>query len=229
MTRRTWLVLPVVLTMFACSESPIEPEPEPVPELPVIALTRIEVPTNVPAIVQNYFEKAYDLGMTLPIFNLYEINGVNRTGPHPDWRWTTKLGTWTVTSAANIISENSVSWNLKISFDNAGVDYWIAANGQTNLDGKIGTSWRSYDFATRSDKLVSTASWQLDKQGELSLYTEDSEGIRNELRHNLDGHLNLIVRQTGAKMFEAVWDSTGSGSWNTYNTTTGEETGSGTW
>lgn len=225
MKKLFYLILLLLFTISCEKESPVEREKILRPELPNETLIKISEPVNAPAVVLDYFNDAHkDINFTFNNFN--QVKDKSPVYKSPDWTWSYDLGGWTISMIATVLDEDDVTWIVIVNYNDSR-DPWTISAGKTNLDGRSGSSWQF--FKTNSSIENSTAEWQ---QGNiLTFFVQDMENQKYELVGRPDGSRSLNVSlSAGTTIFKADWSSlSGTGSWTTYNGSTGLQTGSGSW
>lgn len=219
------------LALAACRESPSRPElPPGPPQIPDRATIQIRKPANAPSEVLHFYREAYaDLSVCSDL--LETVKGQDPQGKHPDWSWRADFNPWQLIVKARVFEEDSVWWEIRL--DGSGLEQWLQSGGITNRSSTYG-SWEIYEFA-RSNA-VAKVTWIRDEGDSLRIRTQLFEGEtvdrsadHLELTGSPDGSGNLVVERGGVKIFEAQWDSSGAGSWTSWDAVTGNQTGSGTW
>ncbi|MGC8594563.1 MAG: hypothetical protein ACP5US_00665 [Candidatus Kryptoniota bacterium] len=162
----------------------------------------------------------------------YFANNPQQSGS--TWTWTvTEPPSLTATFTAAQQSDGSFVWKLvlngKSSSDTVTYNNWIALQGTSSADGKSG-DWKVYKPNTTN--LSGEFIWSTDNTGKLTgtMRSYSDTGTLDEyitIVNNPDGSGEIDEYNGNALVFKAVWTSSGSGTWWTYNN--GTLTGTGTW
>jgi hypothetical protein len=150
------------------------------------------------------------------------------------WTWTvTEPPSLTATFTATKQSDGSFVWKLvlngKSSSDSTTYNNWTALQGTSSADGKNG-DWKVYQ--TNTTILAGEFIWSTDNAGKLTgtLRSYSETGTLSgsiAIINNSDGSGEIDEYDGNALVFKAVWTSSGSGTWWSYNN--GTQTGTGTW
>lgn len=151
------------------------------------------------------------------------------------WTWTVTVGgatyTWTATKNAN----GSFTWTATINGTSGGVTYnnWVAYEGTIAADGKTG-DWHFHDLNTTVMSAKFTYSTAADGTitATVLAYSSGNLTYRADVTNKTDNSGEVDVyggTTTNVLVFKAVWTGTGSGTWWTYDSTTGLQTATGTW
>lgn len=151
------------------------------------------------------------------------------------WTWTvTEPPSFTATFTAGKQSDGSYSWKLvmngRSSSDTVTYNNWTALQGTSSADGKSG-DWKVYYPNTTivSGEVI----WSTDNTGKMTgtIRSYSNTGALTgsiAIINNTDGSGEIDEYQGSTLVFKAVWTSSGSGTWWTYNNN-GTQTGTGTW
>jgi hypothetical protein len=151
------------------------------------------------------------------------------------WTWSATQGTFSYTMTAVKESNGSYSWKLVLNGTPQGspdgYDNWTAMEGSTSADGKSG-SWTIYQV--NSTIKAAYFIFSTDANGTLTadLTAYNDRGVEEGkyvFINNTDGSGELSFYDGTVRVLKVTWIANGSGSWWTYNSTTGAETGTGTW
>ena len=221
------LSLFALMTVYACSnQSPNSPDNEAPPTLPDLSTLSITLPQNAPADIQAMIFAANSLTGTGYAY----LNAVTDTQPthaNGQWVWKYNNGSLTITLTATV-SADSVHWQLQLdgteTASNTQFNNWTVMTGASSLDGKNGTL---VIYNINSTQVAGNATWQTDDQDNLTVNLT-ADVIAVEASGNQNGSGNMTIQQSGVKIYEATWTSTG-GSWTSYDPATGQQKDSGTW
>lgn len=226
-----------LVCLAACGrdKSPTRPRMEP-PALPLMESIEINLPAAAPAQVQNFSSDIYR--PLAGIYRTYEniMKDVQPRGSYPIWTWTlsTPLGLVIVVEA-EAVARDSIMWALaqQSTFSNN----WIYAKGKITADANYGV-WKFYK--TNSVVVSSSIVWRRNVQRVLTIeetHFYDPNPLDDVPESNIHSTLVGQPDKSGdmkafnheIKIFEAKWDTAGTGSWASYNFYTGQQTESGTW
>lgn len=226
MKKLQYLMLLFWLINLACKESPSEPKPEP-PQFPNNPLAQIRFPTNAPSPVKEVVDEiTTDIAGCFFYFDLVK-DKIPAAKP-PDWTWGTRHRESEVTIKARVQGENSVSWEIILNGGTYNNMLYLA--GTTHSDSKSGSL--NLFSQTRIGEILIELTWSRNEQDVL-LVGDNNPDPLNPQRFDLigypDGSGSLIMKEKDTKIFMAIWDASGAGSWFSYNPGTGQQTGSGTW
>lgn len=231
---RESLLLFLLPHLLACQSSQAPEAPPSPPPLPDRALITIDSPGNTPAVVTDYLTRAS--GNLISAFNDFErARQTSPRGEYPEWRWTTKFGTWDLTIYAKIVSDDQVAWHEIVDFNEPGRNTWKRWEGTLQSGGASGTL---EFFGLSTQQVETTTSWARDAAGDLNVSSQFYELPTTESRQLLagiavqaDGAVSMLIElaPTGPRIFEAAWDGSGAGSWVSYDAVFGQQIDSGSW
>ena len=154
--------------------------------------------------------------------------GIPPSGKHPDCEWKSEFTPNQVTIKAIRVNGETVAWELRLDGGAAQsgpvLINWLAAEGTIQSDGSTG-SFKMY--TTNTTSLSAETAWSKRDNGVLNIVSEKN---RQKFSYsiNLDNSGNfLITDANGMKTFEATWNTSGAGSWISYDPSTGQQTGNG--
>ncbi|MGA3245692.1 MAG: hypothetical protein ABSE41_13835 [Bacteroidota bacterium] len=217
----------VGLLMSGCTNSPTGPQ-QSTPTIPSVSFKGPKTNSSNPN-VQTVTSavtsmNAYTQQLSL-VGSLSSIQqGNTRT-------WTYSLGTLNVTLTATVQPDGSDRWAMILNgSDTSGATYknFTVARGTTSGDNKTGT-WDIYDSTSTSP--VSELSWATSNNilnGTLKSFSGGSLDAQTVIINNPDNSGQLTIYSGSTLTFKAVWQSSGSGNWWTYDPY-GAQTGTGNW
>lgn len=153
------------------------------------------------------------------------------TNPHMDGDravWNVRAGGFSGVIEADKQSDNSVDWTVTISGSDGARTYdnWVVLRGNAATDGSNG-EW--HVFEENSTVEIGVWSYSVEKAGRRSgVFTMRDGQIRYEIVNNPDSSGRFIKKEMGQKVYEAIWDSSGAGSWTSWDGS-GAVTNTGTW
>ena len=109
-------------------------------------------------------------------------------------------------------NNNSVDWTVSVDGSDGIHTYieWMAILGNATVDGTTGT-W--HVFEENSIDKMGDYNWAIDQiETEGIFVSEDSTGIY-EVTNNQDKSGQFIIKENDIKVYEAIWDASGSGTW----------------
>ncbi len=151
------------------------------------------------------------------------------------WTWSVSEATLSVTFSETLQGDGSYTWSWTENGTNSQthVTYnnWVFFTGNRSADNKNG-EWKIYN--DNSTNLAADFTWSTNAS---SVQTSTLVGYNTS--GVLTGKVNIIDNSdnsgevdyyTGTVMtFKATWVAAGTGTWWTYDSTTGSVTGTGTW
>ncbi len=161
--------------------------------------------------------------------------GTNGVQAGNTWTWSVTEGTLTVTFNETLQNDGSYTWAWKENGTNSQThvvyNNWVFFSGNRSADNKNG-EWKVYNDNTTI--LAGDLTWSTNASNVLTstLMTYDTTGTlkgKIAITNNADnsGEVDYYV---GAVMtFKATWTAAGTGTWWTYDSTSGNQTGTGTW
>lgn len=198
------------------------------PKLPTADRFTLKVPANAPTEVQ-LIGQTVNAMVSIGFAYLNAAATQEPTGSNGTWEWKATSQGLTVTIKATYDeAEKVVSWSVTIdgtdqqsgqTFNN-----WVAMNGTSDMEGASG---HIYIYSPNSTTVASEVTWTTNND-ELQ-FTITSEGTTWQAVVKSDGSGSITTMTNGKKTFEASWDASGAGTWASYDPTTGEQTGSGSW
>jgi hypothetical protein len=160
--------------------------------------------------------------------------GMNGTQNGNTWTWTITKGTLSVTFTETKQSDGSYTWSwvengtdpsTKVVYTN-----WTFFSGNRTSDSKSG-NWRVYQDNTTV--VAADFSWTTNATGTLTGtvlgYTNGTLATKILVVNNSDKSGEVDVYAGTVLTFKATWIANGAGSWWTYDSGTGNQTGTGTW
>ncbi len=162
------------------------------------------------------------------------LTAVNPTQSGNTWTWTSVQGTLTLTTSATKQNDGSYAWSVKLNgtdpFTDSTYNNWVAITGTSTSDNKTG-NFNTYNPNTTV--LLGNVAWST---GADSVLTATLTSYNNGTltgkgvvvnNPNSTGELDLY---TGTVLtYKSIWKADGTGTWYTYDATTGNQTGTGTW
>jgi hypothetical protein len=163
------------------------------------------------------------------------FSGLNPTQNGSTWTWTVTEQTLTVTFTETQQADGSLTWSWKqngtdpqtqVVYNN-----WVFFSGTHNADGKSG-DWKVYNDNTTT--VAGDYAWSTNASGVLTatLTSYNTDGTLDGklvIVNNTDNSGEVDVYTGTVLTFKATWVASGSGTWWTYNSTSGTQTSTGTW
>ncbi len=150
------------------------------------------------------------------------------------WTWTLAEGTFSITAVATTQTDSGNVWTVKLNGtapgDTVAYSNWTFLSGTSSADGKNG----NFDtFEPNTTTLASTAVWTTSPSAQLvatlSAFSQGTLAGKSIVTNNADGSGELDESAGSILAFKSTWVSAGSGTWWTYDASTGAQTGTGTW
>jgi len=220
-------LLIVTLLAFGCStENPLGSKGN-VPAIPETLQFTGPQSSNAPEHLQqvlnliNSYTSLGNLILSAVRFSSPESSGNTHT-------WAIQIDSLAITVQATPLGEDQVEWVITVDGSYQGISYdqWVYMRGTASKDGSSG-SWQIHEEGTT--RVVATLEWQVDKQGvRKGNFFILETGVKYVIVNNPDLSGRLTEYLNDVKVFEAVWDSSGAGSWTSWDAS-GTLTGSGTW
>lgn len=173
--------------------------------------------------------------LTTPTF-LSALILVNPTQSGNVWTWSATEGSLTITGTSTVQNNGGYVWSAKLNgldpSDSVTYNNWQALYGSSSADGKSG-NFSSYDVNTTT--LASTFVWATAADSVLTatLTSYDTNGTtvtgKIVIINNPDNSGELDEYSGTTLVYKSVWVAAGSGTWTTYDSSTGTQTGTGTW
>ncbi len=161
--------------------------------------------------------------------------GLNPAQTGSTWTWTVVESTLTVTFTETQNADGSISWSWKengtdpsthVTYSN-----WVFFSGTRSADGKSG-EWKVYNDNTTI--LAADFTWSTSASNVFTgtLQGYNSSGVLTDkivVINNADGSGEVDAWNATVLVFKATWVAAGTGTWTTYDSTTGAQTATGTW
>ncbi len=224
----------VVLLVAGCNKNSTNPTgPTTQPSFPSVTLKgpntnsteahAVETKTNISALNT----------MTSPTY-LAALILITPTQNGNVWTWAFTQGTLTLTATATTQTDGSNAWSVKLNGKDPSTDStynnWIAVTGTSSADGKSG-DFKTYNI--NSTVLAGEIVWSTDASNKLTAtftaYTNGTASGKSIVTNNADGSGELDSYVGTILVFKSTWVAAGTGTWWTYDATTGNQTGTGTW
>ncbi len=199
------------------------------PKLPTQDQFTLKVPTNAPPQVQGIAQTLNGM-VALGFGYINQAANSEPTGSNGTWEWkATSQGLTITIKAVYDEAEQQVTWTATLNGTDqtSGTTFnnWTFLSGTTDMDGANG---HITIFETNSTTVLAEIDWTTSASNERTI-TLTSGATTWKAVVKSDGSGSLMVMENGKKTFEASWDASGAGTWATYDATTGEQTGSGSW
>lgn len=228
------------LLLVGCSKSTSPGGTAPVLKAPTFAgpsSTSATADTSQGAATAKQYASLFNAYVT-GYLGFYTANGGTQSGNTWTWTYTQIQGftaTWSATSSSNgynwklVYNGTLTSGGSSETFSN-----WTVLNGNETTDGKSG-SWTLY--YVNSTIAAYAVTWSTSSTGTLTgtIIVNDTTGAqvaKQVFTNNTDKSGELVVYEgpaSGAvQVLDVKWTSTGSGTWTSFDPTTGE-TNSGSW
>ena len=229
--------LAIALIVGGCNKKSSNPATSPqtstTPTFPVVS---IKGPNTNSTDTYAQTVKAYATSvsqLTTPSF-LGAIITVSPTQSGNTWTWAGTEGNFTVTATATQQTDGSLTWSATLNGTDpsSGTTYnnFVAMTGSSSADGKSG-DFKSYVDNTTT--LDGDFAWSTNASGALTAtlqsYTNGSVTNKITIVNSSDGSGELDAYSGTVLTFKATWVANGSGTWWTYDSGTGTQTGTGTW
>ena len=173
--------------------------------------------------------------LTTPAF-LGALITVNPTQNGNTWTWTATEGTLSITSTATKQSDGSYTWSATLNGmdpqDSVVYNNWVALTGSSSADGKSG-DFKSYNINVTT--LEGDFIWTTNASGVLTAtlqsYSSNGTTVTGKIviTNNTDNSGELDEYTGTVLVFKSTWVTAGSGTWWTYDQSSGAQTGTGTW
>jgi antitoxin component YwqK of YwqJK toxin-antitoxin module len=167
-------------------------------------------------------------------FNVFA--GTNATQNGNTWTWSITSGNESVTFSMTKQSDGSYHWNWVVNGTDQSTgrvyNNKILFEGTISSDGKNG-EWKVYQDTT--SLLAADFVWTTNSSGTLSgtlnIYQDNGSTIDEQylIKNNSDGSGEVDLYSGTVPVYKATWKADGSGTWFTYDSATGAQTGTGTW
>ena len=228
--------------LAACSkdQAPNAPLLNP-PQLPAYSTFRVNLPSNAPAQVRSYYANV-DLPLSIALRHYLNVKNVGPKNSGVTWTWTytpTGVSGVEITLKAVELAGDSSAWTVswRGTIGQITLNNWISDDGKVTADGKYG-AWKFY--LLNDTFLIGNAIWLKDAQNVVrinaarfrDLDPNDEEPgyyIHIKLVGNADASGSLKATEKGVTTIEAIWDTSGGGSWVSYDPSSGQPTGGGSW
>lgn len=167
-------------------------------------------------------------------FNFFA--GTNATQNGNTWTWSVTNGTESVVFSMTKQSDGSYTWKWVVNGtdQSSGRTYnnKTLFEGTVSADGKNG-EWKVYQDTT--SLLTADFVWATNSSGKLTgtlnLYHDDGSTIdtKYQIINNSDNSGEVDLYSGTVLVYKATWKADGSGTWTTYDSTSGNQTATGTW
>lgn len=167
-------------------------------------------------------------------FTYYSNKFQNVQAVYSDSTWVRKFveGPITAVLTATQLSDGTFSWKLTLNGTNDTVTYnnWLALEGTSSADGRIGT-WKL--FRNNTNILTGDYSWQTNTDNSTTITVREYQADGNvrskiEATENTDKSGQVLVYFLSNLSFKALWAADGTGQWWTYDSS-GNIRHQGTW
>ncbi len=230
-------VVALVLALIAagCSKksSPTEPQTTTPPTFPSVTLKGPNTSsTDTYAVKTKSDVTSLNATVTSPYIGL--LLSVTPVHNGNTWTWTVAEGALTISASATTQSDSSNVWTVKMNGtapgDTVTYNNWTFVSGTSSASGKSG-NFNTY--VPNTTTLAGTALWTTSSAGQLvATLSVFSQGVmvgKSIVTNNADGSGELDEYEGTTLVFKSTWVTAGSGSWWTYDNSTGAQTGTGTW
>ncbi len=163
------------------------------------------------------------------------FSGLSATQNGNTWTWSYGTSAFTETYTATKLSDGSYSWkfvlNGQVDANSPNYNNKTLFEGTTSADGKSGTWKIYYDTSTT---VLAQLDYSTDANGTVTgTYQEfDTDGTLSGkiiVTNNSDKSGEVQYFDKTILVYKSTWQANGSGTWYTYDSTTGNQTGTGTW
>ncbi|HTY37569.1 MAG TPA: hypothetical protein VMH23_10680 [Bacteroidota bacterium] len=219
--------LTILLIINGCTNSPNGPGGS-TPSVPSLSFSGPKT-NSTDAKEQSVASQVASMNAFAQQFLVVKNLAETEQGSTSTWKYATNG--LTVTFTASEQADGSSRWTMVLNgTDTSGTGYknFTAGRGTIGGDGKSGT-WDVYD--TTSTTPVGELTWSTSNNvltGTLKSFTSGVLSAQTVVVNNPDHSGQLTLYDASSLMFKAVWQSTGSGNWWTYDPN-GAETGTGNW
>ncbi len=235
-TFATLLAFALIVGLGGCSkktDNPAGPVNSTAPSFPTVTFKGPNTNSSDPnvSIIQGYVSlgNAYS-----NYFNVFA--GTNATQSGNTWTWSETNGNESVTFSMTKQSSGSYSWKWVVNGtdQSSGRTY----NNKTFFEGTVGADGKSGEWKVYQDTtslLAADFVWATNSSGTLSgtlsIYQDDGSTVEEkyQIANNSDGSGEVDLYSGTILVYKATWQTNGSGTWITYDSTTGAQTGTGTW
>ncbi len=197
------------------------------PEIPQLILFHGPSGNGVPEALQNSIEE-FNANMATGYTYLSIATITSPDANDNRYVWQVSAGGFTAVIEAVKQEDDTVEWTVTISGSDANHSYdnWVALRGTSNMEGTEG-EW--HIFEENSTNEVGVFVWSVDDHGvKHGQFTAHSGDVVYEITNNPDGSGSFVKKVNGVKVYEAIWDASGAGSWTSWDTN-GNVIDSGNW
>jgi hypothetical protein len=227
----------MALVAAGCSKSssPTSPQTSSAPTFPLVTIKGPNTNSTNTYAQTTKATCASVSALTTPAF-LGALITVNPTQSGNTWTWTATEATLSITSTATKQSDGSYTWSATLNgidpSDSVHYNNWVALTGSSSADGKSG-DFKSYNV--NATTLEGDFIWSTNASGVLTAtlqsYSSNGSTVTGKLviTNNPDNSGELDEYTGTVLVFKSTWVAAGTGSWWTYDSGTGTQTGTGTW
>ncbi len=222
------LMLGIIIFGFGCLENqnPNSSNNAP-PEIPQLIIFKGPLSPNAPESLKNSIDEFNShLGIGYTYLSIAMLSDPEIDENRVTWEVT--AGGFSGTIIADKKENGTADWQVTVDGTDGTISYhnWVVLQGNAKQDGTTGV-W--HVFAENSTELAGVFSWTTDttkvKAGSFSMVDSD---VTYEIVNNPDKSGSFAKKETGVKVYEAIWQGTGSGNWYRYDNT-GNVVSSGSW
>lgn len=213
-----WLItlLCSILTL-SCFEkfNPSESQ-ESIPEIPQLLIFKGPNSTNAPQDLHESlkeFNNRVSTGFTylsIATIKKPKVEGHKAT-------WNVSAGGFTSLIIAEKSDDETVHWTISVngSDTNTSYDNWVAMEGTSNMDGTSGL-W--HVFEENSTVEIGIYRWKVsDNNQKEGSFSNNNVTITHKVVNLPDQSGNFYKKENDKKVYEAIWDKSGAGSWQKWD------------
>ena len=186
------------------------------PEIPKLIIFKGPNSNKTPTELQNSL-KAFNgrvstgfIYLSIATIEKPEVEGNQST-------WNVSAGGFTSQIVAEKNSDESVHWKVSIdgSDDTRTFDNWVALEGISNFDGSSG-SW--HVFAENSTIEIGIYQWEVKENDQKEgSFSNNSSSIIYKIINKPDQSGTFDKKENDTRLYEAIWDESGAGSWQRWD------------
>ncbi len=197
-----------------------------IPSIPNIVFNG-PISNNIPANLQQFiglFNGNASIGLNYLNLAIFTSPSVDENS----FSWEVTWDQVTANILAEKNSDGSVDWQVTVNGSDNNVTYtnWVALKGVAELDGNTGV-WSIYseNSTTKSAEFTWVVDGNNNKNGTLELFATNQI---YELLNNSDKSGSLVLKENNVKVYEAQWNTDGTGTWTSWDAQ-GNQTDTGNW
>ena len=222
------LTLGVIILGFGCLENqnPSGSDNAP-PTIPQMIIFKGPVSANAPESLKNSIADFNGhLGIGYTYLSIATLSSPEVKENRVNWEVT--AGGFSGTIVADKKEDGTADWQVTVNGTDGTITYdsWVVMQGNAKLDGSSGV-W--HIFAENSTELFGVFTWSTDtNEVKTGTFSTPDPNVNYEIVNNPDKSGSFAKKEAGIKIYEAIWEATGSGSWSRYDDA-GNVVDSGSW